>query len=213
VFWGYVTYQATRSRRSTVLFWVVAIGLMLGLGVSRVALGVHYPQDVLGGWLIGLILLVAYTKAEPPVRAWLGRQGTLVQLGLALAVPLLLIFAHPAGWEGRYPAEDAITSMAAAAGLGVGVVMEQRWVRFRVEGAWWHRVLRYVVGLVIVLLFYLGPALLVPDHWSQPVESFVRFLRYGLLGWGMAFLSPWVFVRLRLAQKHGVLPGDDQQRM
>jgi hypothetical protein len=127
-------------------------------------------------------------------------------------VPLLLIVVHPAGLDGRYPAEDAITSMAAAAGLGIGVVMERTWVSFRVEGPWWHRVLRYVVGLVIVFLLYLGPALLVPDHWSQPIESVVRFLRYGLLAWGMAFLIPWIFVRLRLARQNGVLPGGGQQR-
>ena len=212
VFWGYLAYQATRSRSNARLLWVVAIALMLGLGISRVVLGVHYPQDVLGGWLIGVVLLVAYVTAEPGIRHWLGRQGILVQLALALGVPLILIFVHPVGLDGRYPEEDAITSMAAAAGFGIGIVMERSWVRFQVEGPWRQRVLRYVVGLAIVLLFYLGPALLLPDHWSQPVESIVCFLRYGLLAWAIAFLSPWIFVRLHLAKKNDVLPGDVQQR-
>jgi undecaprenyl-diphosphatase len=46
---------AQRSPRKRVkIFWLtLAIGLTLLIGCSRLYLGVHYPSDVLAGWLAG----------------------------------------------------------------------------------------------------------------------------------------------------------------
>ncbi len=192
--WGYL---ALRFRNR--ILWVIAVVVILGIGLSRMVLGVHFPQDVIGGWLIGIVLLVVYAWAEVPVRRWIAGQKTIVQFVLAVAVPVLLIFLHPADTDGLYPAEGAITPMSALAGLGVGLIMERAWVRFTVEGEWWRRGLRLLIGLVVVAIFYLGPSLLLPEGMAYGPEAAVRFLRYGLLGWVMAFLCPWLFVRLRLA--------------
>lgn len=196
--WGYLAYRF-RNRA----FWLVALVAMVGIGLSRVFLGVHFPQDVIGGWLIGLVLLALYVRAEPPVSRWLGRQSPAVQLVLAVLVPTVLIFLHPADAQGRYPAEGAITIMSALIGLGIGVIMERAWVRFRVDGIWWLRLVRYLIGLLVIIPFYLGPALLIPEHLPPGQGAALRFVRYALLGWVVAFLGPWLFVRLRLAHESG----------
>jgi membrane-associated phospholipid phosphatase len=194
--WGYLAYRFRRPA-----FWVVAILVILGVGVSRIVLGVHFPQDVLGGWLIGLLLLVIYAWAEPRVAHRLAGQRMTIQLALALGVPVLLIFLHPADVEGYYPAEGAITPMGALAGFAVGMIMERAWVRFRVAGAWWRRGLRFLLGMVVVGLFYVGLRLILPQEMAYGLEAGLRFVRYGLVGWAATFLGPWLFVRLGLAEQ------------
>lgn len=37
--------------------WLIAILVILIIGISRIYLGVHFPHDVILGWLIGAFLL------------------------------------------------------------------------------------------------------------------------------------------------------------
>ncbi|MGC3968986.1 MAG: phosphatase PAP2 family protein [Pirellulales bacterium] len=50
---GVMFMKAVSSRRAKAFCMVVAISLTLLIGFTRVFLGVHYPSDVLGGWLAG----------------------------------------------------------------------------------------------------------------------------------------------------------------
>ena len=196
-------YLAWRFRHW--LFWVVAVLMILGISLSRILLGVHYPQDLVGGWLVGLIVVVAYAWAAPPIGRWIDGQRMALQIGIAVVAPLLLIFVHPADTNGLYPAERAVTAMSALLGLGVGFVMERAYVRFTVHGPWWQRALRFLLGMVVTAVLYAGPSLVIPDGLSHGLESGLRLVRYALLGWAVAFFCPWLFLRLRLASREGEL--------
>lgn len=61
-----------KTRKRRINFITVAIVLLIILiGVSRIYVGVHYPSDVLGGWCLGIaVLMIAITIRDMIERAW-----------------------------------------------------------------------------------------------------------------------------------------------
>lgn len=55
--------QFLRRRSQRWILYGAAISLLLGTGISRIALGVHYPTDVIAGWVIGAAWLGLWLMA------------------------------------------------------------------------------------------------------------------------------------------------------
>ncbi len=184
VVWGYLaaTFQRT-------WLWVVAGLLMVLIPLSRIYLGVHFPTDLLGGYLIGAALLLLYLWLEPATEAWFRKKSLAWRLGVALAMPLLLMLLHLT--------KDSITTGAVLMGMGVGFVLELRWVGFESGGVWWKQVLRLLLGVAVLFGLWMG--LRIAFASAEPALLF-RFVRYGLVGLWSGLGAPWVFVRLRLAE-------------
>ena len=186
VTWGYLASRWPRRA-----FAVAAVVLILLISLSRVYLGVHYPQDLIGGWVLGGLLLAVYIWAVPRLGPWLAEMDWPVQVALAVVIPLALFLLHPV-------ASTAMT-MGAVIGTGVGQVMERRWVRFSVEGSWRRRGVRFLVGLVLLLLAYGGLKAVFPAEGVAWVVLGLRLVRYGIVGWVGICGAPWVFVKAGLA--------------
>lgn len=182
VVWGYLASQVRRR-----WLWALAAVMVLFIPLSRIYLGVHFPHDVLGGYLIGLALLVLYLWLEPKAEAWLAERSLPWQLGLAVGIPLLLVLL--------FPTQDGVTEGATLMGMTVGFVLERRWVRFEVAGPAWKRALRFLLGFVVLFALWMG--LRIAFAGLEPALLF-RFVRYGLVGlWG-GLGAPWAFRQCRL---------------
>ncbi|HEU5390259.1 MAG TPA: phosphatase PAP2 family protein [Streptosporangiaceae bacterium] len=70
-------------RRLRRLAVALVIALVVMIGVSRVALGVHYPSDVVGGWLLGIAWLGITTHAFGHWRGETGQPTRRLAEGLA----------------------------------------------------------------------------------------------------------------------------------
>jgi membrane-associated phospholipid phosphatase len=186
VIWGYL---AGRYRKAS--GWLIAGFLVIGIPLSRLYLGLHFPTDLFGGYLLGALILILFLWSAPGLEKWLVRKGFAWQLSLSLVLPILLIYLNPAG--NRY----VLAMIAALMGVWVGFVLERRFVRFNANGLLWQRVVRYLLGVFI--LFGLWGCLRIAFAAMEPAALF-RFIRYALVGlWG-GLGAPWLFVRLKLAE-------------
>jgi len=173
--------------------WLTAFVVIVLVGYSRLYIGVHFPQDVIAGWLIGYVFIRIWILVENPVRDWIGRLPVWVQVTGLVVVPGILISL----WS--FP--EAAKVLGAVSGLGIGFILEGRYVRFDVAGSAGKRILRSVAGLVIVfVVLMILKVLLEPLEGPRgPAGAVVCAVRYMVTGFTVAVGAPWVFIRIKLA--------------
>jgi membrane-associated phospholipid phosphatase len=217
--WSTVPWLGGKIRRG----WGLWIGTLIaaGISISRIFLGVHFPGDVMGGFLIGIMVwffVDAGIRYLGPVMARAGFWTQCLAVAAASIIVLLLQAvilgrlagtADPAAWaenaarinfiNPRDP--NPIISLAGLIlGMGIGLACKNRWAPFAAGGTLEKRILRFLLGLSVMLMVYAGLGLL----WNgidPPLGPILRYLRYGLTGLWMIFLAPWVFLRWGLAAR------------
>jgi membrane-associated phospholipid phosphatase len=183
--WGYLALVVRRR-----WMWILSTLLMVLIPFSRIYLGVHFPTDVLGGLVLGVIWLGLFCRLESRLTAWLSGQTFSVQLGLATVIPTMLLLVHSS--------DEAVAVLGTILGLGIGIVFESRWVRFRPDGLAWARVGRLVLGAVVLIALREGLKIVFPVQ-GEALYIPLRAARYALVGLWVALGAPWLFVHLRLA--------------
>ena len=189
VVWGYLAYCFKKKP-----LWLLAGFLILAIPLSRIYLGAHFPTDLLGGYVLGALVLFLFLRLDSVLESWFTQKGLLYQLCVSMGLPVLLILFVPSGNEGL------LTALGALMGVATGVVLERRWVRFSSEGRWWQQVIRYLVGIVILVGVWLG--LRFAFAQLEPADLY-RVIRYALVGMWGGLGAPWLFVQLKLAGKSG----------
>ncbi len=178
VFWGVLWYTWR-----TPLLLALSIGLPLLIGLTRIYQGVHFPTDVLGGYLLGAGMLWAYLTLEKLLMPILQRWDAGLQSLASLLVAWLLTFSLPA---------HNLDLSGSLLGVLLGLIVERRALRFSVAGSWLQKGMRLGLGLGVTLSLR---ALLS----TLPSTPLLAFLGYVLIGCWVTAGAPWLFLRLKWA--------------
>jgi hypothetical protein len=202
--------------------WVIAMAVAFLIGFSRMYLGVHFGGDVLSGWLLGGLILFTVLCLWDSIGNWVTKNSFTVQAALAFAASLTMIlldavFVHglrdyslPSEWMTNaaraaddLPAPVSLNSIIYSAAMFFGLVLGAAWMRqmggFQASGPAEKRVLRYIVGLAGVVIFWYGLGEVFP-RGEAFVPYILRYVRYVLAGLWISGGAPWLFLCFNLVE-------------
>ena len=86
--------------------------------------------------------------------------------------------------------------------LGGFVILTETKGNFLAGEGGWRRIVRFLVGLVGILILYLGLGQLFPKN-DDLISYLLRFLRYALIGLWVSWWGPLVFEKLHILDFKG----------
>ncbi len=177
--------------------------LIVLIGVSRPYLGVHYVEDVLLGWALGLPFgLVAIRYTEHLASRWrevpYGFQIAITVVGCAA---VWLLAAALNRWQIDSQVREVTKYCGWLTGIVIGCPLELRIVNFDPRsGRPAAKLLRYLlsIGIMMAVSFVLDSAF-APIGNASIIASALDYLRLIAASFAGMFFAPFIFCKLKLA--------------
>lgn len=167
------------------IFWIVGITLAVLVGISRVILGMHYPTDVLCGWLMGAVIVAVFSYIQQKIK----RKG-LFYFGTFIISSMGIFFCT---------SDDYFTTLGMMGGAFVANLFEEKYINFENTKSIPRIIARLAGGMMIYLVFN---SLLKMPFTKEFLESgtnlahLVRFARYFIILFLMLGLYPITFDKI-----------------
>ncbi len=168
-------------------FWGIALFFACGIAFSRLYLGVHDVEDVIGGIVLGTVglLLLRWLFTKPPVF-----QCSIIITLLGLVLLL---------WQHGTVSGKVIALGGFITGWLSGMLLENRYLNFE-RGRIWQKIISVGLGLVgvagllkILTLFFTA------IRFPEPPAQYIGGLLIGLL---ITFLAPLFFRKIGLMRSN-----------
>jgi membrane-associated phospholipid phosphatase len=198
--WGYIAYKFKEK-----LYFVIIMGVIIFLvAISRMIIGPHDLEDVIGGALIGLGFLLFFVYLEPYGSKQFNKLSLTIKIVVSIIISLILflsgIFLFPTSGTDLLPSPSPFTDTGGFAlvggvllGLGIGYTLENEYIKYEpkdINLKW--KILNLIIGLVILFVAYFALEA-IKDVFDS---VFYRYIRYALIALILTYLLPFIFVKI-----------------
>lgn len=192
VVWGILAFHL---KRPFVLPFLAIYITLQALG--RVVAGVHFPQDVLGGLLLGSLTLYVILQYQNPIANFWNERQAMQQAILACLVSGAIIILTFLAFDDLHAMESYLTAAGLIIGGGIATIIEPRKVQFRPTDSRVRAFFQYFIGIVLCggLLIGLKAGFASIDEIGR-VAAVLRVLRYGIVAF--VALEAWPYISLKL---------------
>lgn len=159
--------------------YIIGTIIFISIGLSRLYLGVHWPMDVLFGWIFG----IGFTLICNYILVKIEKNNKYTYFGFII-IPMFF-------WIFIVNSVEYVKMFGLITGFITGYIIEREYVDFDVNVCIKSKVCRYIFGLLSLGLVYLALKFIMPENYIGGYLRYSLLMIYAIAGAPMIFEKIW----------------------